>query len=265
MTLGLQDRIIRSVYDSMEYPTWVNIEISSTKSLNLRVWKNVFDPRFGYTTKYMLKTLAKSDYKWKHSVDLGTGTGILAMALRALNISERVDALEKNELAVENALWNTSGYNKKNQHIAKALRSIKIVEKVDDAWWNISDHNKEIKHIDGIRVFHADLFFPIGDFIPQATYDGGVFNHTYLPDSDAQEVWQPKGEEGGYTLIKRGLEESKKNFAPGAPLIMPYTQMVDDLHNPKIIAESLGMRVTEIDKYTDDKKNHFIYEIIPVE
>ena len=97
--IEVSDRIfiVQKQRDSKPEPDRIVIEINPKMS---------FGTGYHATTRLMLRQLEHLDLREKRIVDIGTGTGVLAIACRKLGNRHEITAFDNNDWAVENAREN---------------------------------------------------------------------------------------------------------------------------------------------------------------
>ena len=95
-----------------EEPFQYILNISSFCGLDLYVDSNVLIPR--PETELIINILIKNNFKFKSALDIGTGSGNLAIALSKNNISENITALDNSKKALKVANKNLKKHNVKN-------------------------------------------------------------------------------------------------------------------------------------------------------
>jgi release factor glutamine methyltransferase len=100
---------IRKILDKIYKPLILNYTKKERKyrygSLNLIVRPGIFHPRFFNSTNNILNFMQKTDIEGKNILDLGTGSGILA--LYAAQRGAKVTASDINPQAIENTIYNS--------------------------------------------------------------------------------------------------------------------------------------------------------------
>ncbi len=99
--IEISDRIliVQKNKDTTPKPGQIVIEINPKMS---------FGTGYHATTRLMLRQIENIDLENKHILDIGTGTGVLAIACRKLGNNRRILAVDNNDWAVENARENVS-------------------------------------------------------------------------------------------------------------------------------------------------------------
>lgn len=222
--IDLVDKISASCLHMIEYPRSVRLP---GLSKSIRVWKGVFDPSLGLTSRYLAETILKHKnyFLSECAFDMGCGTGYLALLMKEHDIAKHICAYEYNDTAYRNAQRNVS-------HIHKATGRISVIK---------SD-------LFGRKPILANFNFERFRF--------GVHNHSYLSDSTAQAMWHPSDIEGGENLIRRFLTQSKYQMIEGGKVLMPYSTVVPRLHDPQRIAEELNLKSEVIETYYDRNGEH---------
>lgn len=124
--IEISDRILiaQKNKDSRPKPGQTVIEINPKMS---------FGTGYHATTRLMLRQIEAIDLKDKRILDIGTGTGVLAIACRKLGNNQQILAVDNNDWAVENARENVRENN------AQDIR-IELLDAEDDLETILAGH-----------------------------------------------------------------------------------------------------------------------------
>ncbi len=116
-------------------------------------------------------------------------------------------------------------------------------------------HNIQTNHLSPITVMHSDLFTSI----PQNQFDLIVFNQPYYPNTG--NTIFGCGKDGGQQITTQFLTQAKRYLAHNGCILMPFSTMAQELHNPRIIAHALNFQTKTIFHKQDKTQDHYIYQI----
>lgn len=230
LSSALTDTISALNLNLTRYPRPTKVPFCSRK---LSTRKGVFDPSFGLTTKYLIETVCSGNYRVKNAFDMGCGIGAIAIALAENEIADHVTGFEYNATAYKNAVYN---------------------------------HQNRCSKKERLKIVHSNLFEPVSPQLHfqfnDPYFDLGVFNHSYLPESEAQNIWHPQDQPGGYELIRRFLTVAPRYVVRGGRILMPYSPFVaGSIHSPTLVADELNLSSRIVREFTDKKGSHQIIEI----
>jgi release factor glutamine methyltransferase len=205
---------IKEAYNRQPYETEI-------ESLKITICKGVFPSDLAFTTRYLVRSLAR--YSASSALDMGCGTGIIALAMKRNGIRH---------------VWAV------DDHV-KAIDCTKL---------NIRRH----ADLKDIIVLRSNLF----DAVPRdRKFDLIVFNHPYKP-SESGAILYGKTGEGGRALIERFFRQLKSYIVPTSVILMPFSTIVGQNHDPAIIADRFGLKHKIIDMISDaGGEQHYIYEL----
>ena len=106
----------------------------------------------------------------------------------------------------------------------------------------------------GIRVVESNLFEKISTKI---SFDLIVFNQPYYP---TQNVMFGMGRQGGHFIIEHFLSHAQEYLTDDGVVIMPFSEFVGTMHDPKHIAAQCGYGVKVIATKRTVLGKHYIYE-----
>jgi methylase of polypeptide subunit release factors len=161
------------------------------------------------------------DVKVGSALDMGTGSLFLALVMRMAGV-ENVWAADNHTPAISCA--------RKNLELNPKLKPITLI--------------------------HSDLFEKIPE---NEKFQLIVFNQPYYPIEG--ESIAGLGIDGGEKLVERFLSTAKNYLLPGSQIIMPFSTITDDFHNPSVVADKLGWKVRILDQAQKSGLTHFIYSI----
>lgn len=194
LSLQQTERTTRMYQFYQRQPYWIELA-----GLKLKIDRGVFPPEQGYTSQLMAKVL--KNYSPNTALDLGCGSGYLALTLRSYGVPN-VWAADINPAAVECTQENI----KLNSHLAP----IKVV------------------HSNLFSGFPQPIQFDLIAFNQPFYYGGGPFN--FSPDE-------------GHPLNERFLKEARNYLTPNGKILMNYSDVGDEINNPKTTAKLLGYQV----------------------
>lgn len=159
----------------------------------------------------------------RFGVDIGTGTGILALLLA--------------------------------NHAPKVLATDVGTREITNARENVSRYKKTVQSAAEIRVIQSSLFENVT--IPSGVKPLILFNHPYYPSPS--NVFNVGGLEAGLVLIEPFLDQARTYIQNGGGVIMPYSEIAAE-HNPLIVATKLNYKTIQLVEQPDKKYgSHYIY------
>ncbi len=160
---------------------------TSLSGFTLTVPRSVFHPKFFLSTRILLKELDRTDLTGKHVLDMGTGSGILALA--AARKGARVLAVDVNPTAVRAAEQNVSANGFSNR----------------------------------VQVKRSDLF----EAIDEETFDLIVWNPPFYPRAPrtAERAAWDAGDE--YRTIERFAGKARLHLEPQGACLMIFSSDMD--------------------------------------
>lgn len=189
--------------------------------LLLTVAKDVFPPDLGRCARNLARVCG--EYRARRALDMGSGSGYLALALAQLGVPE-VWAADVHHPAVACAREN--------------------VGRNGDAG--------------PVTVVRSDLF----EAIPiSLRFDLIVFNQPFAPSAADSEGVCGCGPDGGYELTRRFLGDARTRLAPGGVVLMPFSDRAPAEHDPARVARELGLPVRTLLHAHYAGANNFIHEI----
>jgi release factor glutamine methyltransferase len=187
--------------------------------ISLVIDKDVFPPDVGYTTRNMGRVI--THYAPRAALDMGCGSGYLALALRRLGCPV-VWAADIHPLAVACA--------RKNCERNPQLRPITVVE--------------------------SDLFQAIPT---ELRFELITFNQPYFPSTESEFIAGTA--DGGHPVIRRFLRQAPSHLSEEGVVIMSFQDTAGDENDPQNVAEELGLTVRSVFRESEWDINRFIYEI----
>lgn len=174
---NVKDFLKKSLDHEKEYET----EILGKKLL---VHPQVMSPKYSYSSTFVIQNWNKDDFKNVKVLDIGTGTGILAL-FAAFEGAKEVIALDINPFAVQIAKENVKKHNMENQ--------IKIVES------------------DGFEALKND----------NITFDIILFNPPFFDhETDSKNPLTYSVYDQGHKFLKRVINEAPKYLSDKGKLII---------------------------------------------
>lgn len=202
-----------------------------TPGFKLIVKPEVFPPDIALARNSFVDAIGKGvELVWKNTppeqrygVDIGTGTGILALMLA--------------------------------KHAPKVLATDIGTAEIANARANVERYKATVKSPADIQVVHSDLFESVA--IPSVAKPLIVFNHPYYPSPS--NVFNVGGLKAGIHLIEPFLKDAKTYIENGGGVIMPYSEIADQ-HNPLFVAIRLKYKPAQLELQEDEKYGkHYIY------
>jgi methylase of polypeptide subunit release factors len=188
--------------------------------IDITIGKGVFPSDLGLTTKYLIDTAKK--YSPLKALDMGCGSGIIAIALKKMGVPE-VWAADIHEPAIESARKNA---------------------------------NRHAEYGD-IHIVQSDLFenIPTGE-----KFDLVVFNHPYAPTKNGKGRYGGNGK-GGREVIEKFFAHVISHMSTNAKILMPYSEIAGAEHNPEAISRNFNFVSQKVFETADENGQvHIIYE-----
>jgi methylase of polypeptide subunit release factors len=202
------------------------LSLSTTPKFIFHVDENVFPPDFGITTGLITKVATTQYSNCRTVMEMGCGTGFPAIQLAAAS-----PKLEK--LMLVDLLDEAVSCTKKNVNVNRHLFPSQCE----------------------VSVLKSDLFAEVPS---EDRWDLIIHNQTFYPDNGRFGLT----EEGGQQLTQRFLEAAKARLAPNGVILMAFASFVEEQHDPKPLAESLGYTVKVVgEKAARGGIRGFVYEI----
>jgi release factor glutamine methyltransferase len=189
------------------------------EGLSLVVSKDVFPPDVGTVSMHMSRILSR--YQPQSALDMGCGTGFLALAMRRQGFKD-VWALDIHPLAVACCRLNL-------------------------------ERNPRCKPVE---VRQSDLFASVP---PGKMFDLITFHQPYFPSTEDQ--WIAATADGGRAVIFRFLGEVRAHLSANGVIVMAFQNTAGSENDPKPIAEGLGHDVNILIRENVGEISKFVYEI----
>ncbi|HYB40659.1 MAG TPA: methyltransferase [Candidatus Methylomirabilis sp.] len=174
-------------------------------------------------TTLFLAEVLLEEHGASRALDMGTGTLLLALVMRKAGVPD-VWAVDNHEPAIRCARANLE----RNPSLAP------------------------------VTIVQGDLFeaIPGGD-----RFDLIVFNQPYYPVEGTPIVGL--GSEGGRAIIDRFLGVAADHLTSGGRVVMPFSSIAGEEHDPGQIAGRAGWQVTRVRRHTERGLDHRIYSMRP--
>jgi release factor glutamine methyltransferase len=189
--------------------------------LVITVDEDVFPPDLGRCARNIARISA--EYRPQRALDMGCGTGYLALALKQQGVPE-VWALDVHEPAISCAHRNL----------------------------------EQNAHVGSLTIALSDLFTTVPRSV---AFDLVVFNQPFAP-ADAEPVCGC-GLDGGYEITRRFLVEARFSLTPGGTVVMAFSDRAAPENDPARVARDLGYATRTLLHAYYEESNNFIYEMRP--
>jgi methylase of polypeptide subunit release factors len=191
------------------------------EGLVITVGEDVFPPDLGRCARNMAKICA--EYRPRRALDMGCGTGFLALALKRLGVPD-VWALDVHEPAI--------ACTRKNL--------------------------EQNPNAGPVTIVRSDLFEAVP---PSVVFDLVVFNQPYAPA--AGDGVCGCGPDGGSEITRRFLVECRSRLAPRGCVMMAFSNRASREHDPALVARELGYSSRTLLHAYYEESDNFIYELRP--
>lgn len=205
--------VIRTVFDKQPYDAVID-------GIDITIGKGVFPSDLGLTTKYLINVAKK--YNPKIAIDMGCGSGVIAIALKKMGVSE---------------VWASDIHT-------PAIECTK-------------DNIKKYKEFGEINVIESNLFENIRSGIK---FELIIFNHPYGPTKNKVGRYGGGGE-GGKDLIIKFFTQVKDYMHESTRILMPFSEIAGEENDAKLISKDFGFQVKTVFEISDPEYGrHTIYE-----